>query len=46
MSNKKKALKKPRISVVEENPGWGLYAWRKANGQIFMDEDNNLLNIP
>ena len=46
MSNRKKALKKPRVSIVEENPGWGLYAWRKANGQIFMDEDNNLLNIP
>ena len=44
--NRKKALKKPRVSVVEENPGWGLYAWRKSNGQIFMDEDNNLLNIP
>ena len=46
MSNRKKALKKPRVTVVEENPGWGLYAWRKADGKLFMDEDHNLLNIP
>ena len=46
MSNRKKALKKPRVTLVEENPGWGLYAWRKADGKLFMDDDNNLLNIP
>jgi hypothetical protein len=52
MSNRKtatnpfKGMKKPRVSVVEENPGWGLYAWRKADGKLFMDEDHNLLNIP
>ena len=46
MSNRKKALKKPRVTLVDENPGWGLYAWRKADGKLFMDEDHNLLNIP
>ena len=45
-SNPFKGMKKPKISVVEENPGWGLYAWRKADGKLFMDEDHNLLNIP
>jgi len=45
-SNPFKGMKKPKISVVEENPGWGLYAWRKENGQLFMDDDHNLLNIP
>lgn len=39
-------MKKPKVTVVEENPGWGLYAWRKENGQLFMDDDHNLLNIP
>lgn len=39
-------MKKPKISVVEENPGWGLYAWRKSDGKLFMDDDHNLLNIP
>ena len=52
MSNRKsptnpfKGMKKPKVTVVEENPGWGLYAWRKENGQLFMDDDHNLLNIP
>ena len=50
MSNRKKAkrppLKKPKVTLVEENPGWGLYAWRKKDGKFFMDDDNNLLNIP
>ena len=52
MSNRKsptnpfKGMKKPKISVVEENPGWGLYAWRKSDGKLFMDDDHNLLNIP
>jgi len=46
MSNKRKALKKPRVTVVDENPGWGIYAWKKADGSLFMDEDHNLLNIP
>ena len=46
MSNRKKALKKPRVTVVEENPGWGIYVWRKANGQLFFDDDDNILNIP
>ena len=46
MSNRKKAMRKPRVTVVDENPGWGLYAWRKADGKLFMDEDHNLLNIP
>ena len=50
MSNRKKAkrppLKKPNVTLVEENPGWGLYAWRKKDGKFFMDDDNNLLNIP
>lgn len=47
MSNKRKAMRKPRVSVVEENPGWGVYAWRKASdGKIFMDEFGGLLNIP
>jgi hypothetical protein len=46
MSNRKKALKKPKVTLVDENPGWGLYAWRKSDGKLFMDEDNNLLNIP
>ena len=46
MSNRKKALKKPKVTLVEENPGWGLYAWRKSDGKFFMDDDNNLLNIP
>ena len=38
--------KKPKVTLVEENPGWGLYAWRKKDGKLFMDEDHNLLNIP
>jgi hypothetical protein len=47
MSNRKKALKKPKITVVDENPGWGVYVWRcKSDGKIFRDDDDNVLNIP
>lgn len=46
MSNRKKAMKKPKVTLVDENPGWGLYAWRKKDGKLFMDDDHNLLNIP
>ena len=47
MSNRKKALKKPKITVVNENPGWGVYVWRcKSDGKIFRDDDDNVLNIP
>ena len=47
MSNRKKALKRPKVTVVDENPGWGVYVWRCAsNGKIFRDNDDNVLNIP
>ena len=47
MSNRKKALKRPKVTVVDENPGWGVYVWRCASdGKIFRDDDDNVLNIP
>lgn len=47
MSNRKKAIKRPKVTVVDENPGWGVYVWRCAsNGKIFRDDDDNVLNIP
>ena len=47
MSNRKKALKRPKVTIVDENPGWGVYVWRCAsNGKIFRDDDDNVLNIP
>lgn len=47
MSNRKKAIKRPKVTVVDENPGWGVYVWRCAsNGKIFRDNDDNVLNIP
>ena len=47
MSNRKKAIKRPKVTVVDENPGWGVYVWRCASdGKIFRDNDDNVLNIP
>jgi hypothetical protein len=37
---------KVRKQVIEDNYGWGLYVYKKANGKYFTDGDGNVLNIP
>ena len=35
-----------KTSVEGSDANYGLYVWRKADGQIFGDSDGNILNIP
>jgi hypothetical protein len=34
------------LSVVRSNAKYGLYVWQLPNGELFKDENNNILNIP
>ena len=38
--------KKPKVSQVKPNVGWGLYMWKLPNGKLFQDGDGNYLSIP
>jgi len=38
--------RKNGLSVVEDGSSFGLYVWKLPNGQLFMDDDGNTLNIP
>jgi hypothetical protein len=35
-----------RRQIIEDNYGWGLYVYKKANGKWFTDGEGNVLNIP
>ena len=35
-----------RRQIIEDNYGWGLYVYKKADGKYFTDEEGNVLNIP
>lgn len=35
-----------RRQVIEDNYGWGLYVYKRANGTWFTDGEGNILNIP
>ena len=38
--------RKNGISVVQDESDYGIYVWKLPNGQLFMDDDGNTLNIP
>jgi hypothetical protein len=35
-----------RRQIIEDNYGWGLYVYKKADGKYFTDGDGSVLNIP
>jgi hypothetical protein len=35
-----------RRQIIEDNYGWGLYVYKKADGKYFTDGEGNVLNIP
>lgn len=37
---------KKKIKVVEDDSNIGIYVWKLDTGEIFGDEDGNILNIP
>lgn len=39
-------LKNIRLSVVEDPTPYGIYVWVLPNGEVFKDDDGNVLNIP
>jgi len=39
-------LKNVRLSVVKDQSPYGIYVWELPNGEIFKDDDGNVLNIP
>lgn len=39
-------MKNMKISKVVDNSPYGLYVWLLPDGNIFKDDDNNILNIP
>jgi len=39
-------LKNVRLSVVKDQSPYGIYVWKLPNGDIFKDDDGNVLNIP
>jgi hypothetical protein len=39
-------VRKVRRQVIEDNYGWGLYVYKKADGKWFTDGEGNILNIP
>jgi hypothetical protein len=34
-----------RRQIIEDNYGWGLYVYKKADGKYFTDGDGSVLNI-
>ena len=39
-------VKNVKRQIIEDNYGWGLYVYKKADGKYFTDGDGNVLNIP
>lgn len=39
-------LKNAKLSVVEDSTPYGIYVWLLPNGEVFKDDDGNVLNIP
>ena len=39
-------MKNLKITKVKDNSPYGLYVWLLPDGNIFRDDDNNVLNIP
>lgn len=35
-----------RRQIIEDNYGWGLYVYKKANGTYFTDGEGGVLNVP
>lgn len=35
-----------KLVVVENKSQYGLYVWQLPNGEIFKDDDGNMLNVP
>jgi len=39
-------MNKPKLSIVKDKSKYGIYVWMLPDGNIFTDEDKNVLNIP
>ena len=39
-------MKNLRMSIVQDPSPYGLYVWKLPSGQIFKDDEGNILNIP
>lgn len=39
-------LNNSRLTVVQNQANYGLYAWKLPDGKLFKDEYGNILNIP